>query len=361
MASFKTAWRRLLPIFISVPVAVAACGGTPASSGGADVGSGGLTGAGSTFVEPLLSKAFYAYSQQHPSVTVNYQAVGSGAGIQQFTKGTVDFGATDVPMNVAELAAAGGQDQVAEIPDTLGVVAIADNLPDVDKLQLDGDTLSKIYLGQIKRWDDPALRGLNPNAKLPAKDIVVVHRSDGSGTTYAFTDYLANVSNGWKAQVGTAKSVQWPAGIGASGNQAVAQAVKQNDGGIGYVELAYVVQTRMQMAFLKNQAGKFLQASVAGATAAAAQNKSLSPDNFSIVNQPGADSYPVASFSWLILKRNQGDATKGKALVHLVKWLVTDGQAQGRELQYAPLPRPVEDLAVSSLKSVTAGGTPIIK
>jgi phosphate transport system substrate-binding protein len=352
------------PLVAVATIALAACGGAaanPAQSPTADVGTGNLTGAGATFPEPFYTKAFYAYSQQHQQVTVNYQAVGSGAGIQQFTNKTVDFGASDVPMKDTEIAAAGGSDTLVEIPATLGVVAIAYNLSGVDKLQLDAATLSGIYLGHVKKWNDPALVTLNPGVNLPSKDITVVHRSDGSGTTYAFTDYMSKVSDEWKTKVGTSKSVQWPAGIGASGNQAVAQGVLQNDGGIGYVELAYVLQAKMQMAYLKNAAGKFLQASVAGATAAAAENKSVSPTNFSITNQPGDTSYPIASFSWIILRKDQTDAEKGKAVVYLFNWLTSGGQQYGKELQYAPLPADVQTLARTTLKQITSGGTPILK
>jgi phosphate transport system substrate-binding protein len=358
-------FKSLRPLLAAAIIALAACGGvsggTTTPSPAADVGSGSLTGAGSTFTEPFYTKAFYTYQQLHSQVTVNYQAVGSGAGIQQFTKGTVDFGASDVPMKDSEIQAAGGPDSLVQVPTTLGVVAIAYNLQGIDKLQLDSQTLANIYLGHIKKWNDPAITALNSGVSLPSKDITVVHRSDGSGTTYAFTDYLAKVSDEWKTKVGTAKSVSWPAGIGASGNQAVAQGVLQNDGGIGYVELAYVVQAKMQMAYLKNSAGKFLQASVAGATAAASQNKSLSPTNFSIVNGPGDATYPIASFTWAILRKDQTDPTKGKAVVYLFDWLTTSGQQYGKDLQYAPLPNNVESLATSTLKTVTAGGSPILK
>ena len=362
MDFFRSFRRPLIAVAI---MALAACGGTaanPAGSPAADVGIGTLTGAGATFPEPFYTKAFYAYSLQHQQVTVNYQAVGSGAGIQQFTKGTVDFGASDVPMKDSEITAAGGPDTLVQIPTTLGVVAIAYNLPGIDKLQLDAATLSGIYLGRVKKWNDPALTALNPTVNLPGKDITVVHRSDGSGTTYAFTDYLSKISDEWKTKVGTSKSVQWPAGIGASGNQAVAQGVQQNDGGIGYIELAYVLQTKMQMAYLKNAAGKFVQASVAGATAAAAQSKNVSPSNFSITNEPGDTSYPIASFSWIILRKDQSDAQKGKAVVHLFQWLTTkDGQQYGKDLQYASLPPEVATLATNTLKQITSGGTPILK
>jgi phosphate transport system substrate-binding protein len=340
-------------------VLVTACGGST-SAPSADVGKGSLTGAGATFPEPFYTKAFYMYTQTYPQVIVNYQAVGSGAGIQQFTKGTVDFGASDVPMQAADIAAAGGTDSLVQIPTTLGVVTVAYNVSGVSKLQLDGPAVAGIYLGHIKKWNDPALAALNAGVNLPNTSITVVHRSDGSGTTYHFTDYLGKVSNEWKSKVGVAKSVQWPAGIGGKGNDGVAQAIKQTDGAIGYVELAYVVQTGMQQAFLANRNGKFVQASVAGATAAAAQNTDVSPDNFSITDEPGDTTYPIAGFSWIIVRTSISDQAKGKAIVFLLKWLVTDGQAYGRDLQYAPLPKSVQDLALANLKRVTAGGKPLL-
>lgn len=343
-------------------VSLVACGGAPSSPAATqDVGSGALTGAGATFPEPFYTKAFYSYSQQHPSVTVNYQAVGSGAGIQQYTKGTVDFGASDVPMNDKELTDAGGADSLVELPTTVGVVAIAYNLQGLSSLKLDGPTLAGIYLGGIKKWNDPAIAALNPGASLPATNITVVHRSDGSGTTYGFTDYLSKVSPDWKSKVGVGKSVQWPAGIGGSGNQGVGQAVQQNDGAIGYVELAYVVQSNLKAADLKNASGQFVKPSLDGASAAAAANASPSPTNFSITNGTGSAAYPIASFSWLIIKKAQTDPNKAKALANLFKWLVTDGQAQGKDLQYAPLPKVAQDYALAQLKLITAGGTPVLK
>jgi phosphate transport system substrate-binding protein len=336
-----------------------ACGGTTTASS-ADVGQGSLTGAGATFPEPFYTKAFYIYTQAHPQVTVNYQAVGSGAGIQQFTKGTVDFGASDVPMLAADITAAGGPDSLVQIPTTLGVVSVAYNVSGVNKLQLDGPALAGIYLGHIKKWNDPALAMLNAGASLPNTTITVVHRSDGSGTTYHFTDYLAKISDEWGSRVGVAKSVQWPAGIGGKGNDGVAQAIKQTDGAIGYVELAYVVQTGMHQALLANKNGKFVQASVAGATAAAAQKSDVSPSNFSITDEPGDTTYPIAGFSWIIVRTSVSDASKGKAVVFLFKWLVTDGQTYGKDLQYAPLPSDVQNLALNNLKRVTSGGKPVL-
>lgn len=347
-------------------VLLTACGGAAASPGTSgtavqDVGAGNLNGAGSTFTEPFYTKAFYQYSQLHSSVAVNYQAIGSGGGIQQFSKGTVDFGASDVPMTDAEVAAAGGPDSLVEFPSTLGVVSVAYNLSGVNKLNLDGPTLAGIYLGHIKKWNDPALAALNQGVRLPNSDITVAHRSDGSGTTYAFADYLAKQSDEWKTKVGVAKSLSWPVGIGGNGNAGVANAVKTTDGAIGYVELAYVIQTQMQQAYLKNKAGKFLQASLAGGSAAAAQTSGISTKNFSITDAPGDASYPIATFTWAILRKAQTDPHKGKALVYLMDWLVTSGQQYGKDLQYAPLPKDVADLSVTTLKSVNLNGAPILK
>jgi phosphate transport system substrate-binding protein len=347
-----------LVVGVAAAIFVAGCGDTGAAA--SPVGSGALTGAGATFPAPFYTKAFFTYSQQYPQVTVNYQAVGSGAGIQQFIKGTVDFGASDVPMGAADITSAGGPDTLTQIPATLGVISIAYNLSGVSKLQLDGPSLANIYLGHIKRWNDPALVALNAGVILPNSDIQVVHRSDGSGTTYHFTDYLAKVSDEWKSKVGTAKSVTWPAGIGGSGNQGVAQAVTSTAGAIGYVELAYVVSAKMTQAYLKNKNGKFVQASVDGATAAASQNTNVSPTNFSITDGAGDTTYPIAGFSWLIVKTSYSDANKGKAIAYLFKWLVTDGQSIGSSIQYAPLPTAVQDLALTNLKLIKAGGTVVL-
>ena len=346
-------------------MALVACGGVSSGSSSnptpaADVGSGQLQGAGATFPEPFYTRAFYAYNQKYSQVSVNYQAIGSGGGIQAFTKGTVDFGASDVPMSATEIQAAGGEDTLLQLPAIIGVAAIAYNLPGVDKLQLDGQTLASIYLGTIKKWNDPAIAALNSGAKLPSTDITVVHRSDGSGTSYMFTDYLSKVSPDWKSKVGTGKSVQWPAGVGAAQNAGVGQQVKSTEGAIGYVELAYVIQSQLQQAYLKNAAGKYLQASVDGATAAAGSLSGVSPTNFSITNAPADRAFPIASYSWVIVRKDQTDATKGKAVVNLWKWVVTDGQSNGKDLQYATLPKEAQTFALDQLKKVTSGGKPIL-
>jgi phosphate transport system substrate-binding protein len=355
---------RALLAGIAAAMFAAACGGTGTGSASAtpvDVGSGSLTGTGATFPAPFYQKAFYDYNAKYPQVTVIYNALGSGAGISQFQKGTVDFGASDVPMADADIAKVpGGATALVQVPTTLGVISVAYNLPGISKLQLDGLTLANIYLGHITKWNDPAITATNSGVTLPSTAIQVVHRADSSGTTYHFTDYLAKVSDVWKSQVGVGKAVSWKAGIGAPQNAGVAQAVTSTAGAIGYVELAYVVQTGMSQAYIKNAAGTFVQASVAGATAAAAQNTNVSPTNYSITNEPGADSYPIAGFSWVILPTSVTDATKGKALVYLFKWLVTDGQTDGTSLQYASLPKPVQTLALTGLKTIQAGGKAVL-
>jgi len=356
---------RALLVGIAAAMFAAACGDTggtgSASPTPVDVGSGSLTGAGATFPAPFYQKAFFDYNAKYPNVTVNYQSVGSGAGISQFQKGTVDFGASDVPMGDADIAKVpGGASALVQVPTTLGVISIAYNLSGVSKLQLDGATLANIFLGHITKWNDSAITALNSGVTLPSSAIQVVHRSDSSGTTYHFTDYLGKVSSEWKSNVGVAKAVKWPAGIGGSGNQGVAQAISTTSGALGYVELAYVVQTGMTQAYVKNAAGTFVQASVAGATAAAAQNSSVTPTNFSITNELGNDSYPIAGFSWVILPTSVSDAGKGRALVYLFKWLVTEGQADGTSLQYAALPKPVQTLALTNLTTIQAAGKVVL-
>jgi phosphate transport system substrate-binding protein len=355
---------RLLLVTGAAAMLAAACGGSNnaggASPGPVDVGQGSLTGAGSTFVAPFYTKAFADYNARFPQVTVNYQAVGSGAGIAQFQAKTVDFGASDVPMGSADITKAGGADALTQIPTALGVVSIAFNVSGVSKLQLDSATLAGIFLGHIKNWNDPSIAALNSGSTLPNKAITVVHRSDGSGTTYIFTDYLAKVSDEWKSKVGTAKSVSWPTGVGGSGNQAVAQAIQSTDGAIGYVELAYVVQTGMKQAAIKNANGKFVQATTAGGTAAAGTNTSVSASNFSITNAACDACYPISGYTWAILSTSYSDAGKGKAVVYLFKWLVTSGQSDGTDLQYAPLPSAVQQLALTNLKLIKANGAAVL-
>lgn len=314
-----------------------------------------ITGAGSTFDYPFFSKAFYNYSQAHPDVTVNYQSIGSGGGIQQFTAKTVDFGASDVPMNAEELARA--KDPVLQVPVTLGGEGVAYNLPGIGKgLHLTREVVADIYLGKITKWNDPAIVSLNPNVKLPATPITVVHRSDGSGTTYIFTDFLSHVSPEWRQKVGTGKSVSWPApsSVGGKGNEGVAGLVRQTPGAIGYVELAYLLQNEMTYALLQNKAGKYLYPDIATVAAAAATKPEVTSTDFSIVDAAGPDSYPISGYSWVLLYKTPSDAQRGALLKQIMRWLVTSGQPIAKTVDYVPLPDNVQKHAETILLQMGA-------
>jgi phosphate transport system substrate-binding protein len=311
-----------------------------------------LLGAGSTFDYPFFSKAFTAYEKEH-SVQITYQAIGSGAGIADFIAKTVDFGATDVPMSGSDLANAEKNGPVEQIPITLGGVAIAYNLPGIKSgLHLSGSVLANIYLGKITTWNDKAIKKLNPKAKLPDLKIVVAHRSDSSGTSYIFTDYLSHVSKEWRTKVGTDKLPNWPVGAGGKGNPGVAAIVQQTPGAIGYVELAYVLQNHMTDARLQNRAHQFLYPSLKTVATAASHFPHISATHFSIVNAPGKGSYPICGYSWVLLYQHQTDTTKGKALVDLMKWMVTGGQKYAKSLDYVPLPKVVRQLALANLDQI---------
>lgn len=310
-----------------------------------------LTGAGSTFDYPFFSKAFYEYSQQHSDVTVNYQSIGSGGGIQQFIAKTVDFGATDVPMNAEELKRAGAP--VLQVPVTLGGAAIGYNIPGIGKgLRLSRQLIADIYLGKVKKWNAPEIAKLNPKLKLPDMDITVVHRSDGSGTTYIFSDFLSQVSSQWKEKVGTGKSVQWPAGIGGKGNEGVAGQVRQTPGSIGYIELAYVLENQMSYAQVQNKAGKFVYPTIETVAAAAASKPEVSSTDFSIVDAAGANSYPISGYSWVMLYQNPSDPARAKLVRETMEWLVTKGQALAKSVDYVPLPENVQQRAIKLVASM---------
>jgi phosphate transport system substrate-binding protein len=330
----------------------APAGSTPAPSTSSGAG---LTGAGATFPYPLYSKWFDSYSSK-TGVRINYQAIGSGGGIRQLSEQTVDFGATDAPMTDEELAKAKGG-PVMHIPTVLGAVAVTYNLPQVTQpLKLSGDVVASIFQGQITKWNDPRIAALNPGVSLPATDILVVHRSDGSGTTYVFTDYLAAVSPAWATKPGKGKELQWPTGLGGKGNDGVAGQVKQTPGAIGYVELAYATQNKLATAQLKNAAGEFIAPSINSATAAAAGAAGNLPANtdyrVSIVNAKGQGAYPISSFTWIIAYEKQADATKGKKLVDFLNWALTDGQAMAGPLDYAPLPESMRSALLTRLSAI---------
>ncbi len=321
-------------------------GDRPAGAPGAGgASSSGLTGAGATFPNPIYTKWFDAYAKQ-TGVRINYQSIGSGGGIRQFTEGTVDFGATDGPMSDAQIAAVGGN--VLHVPTVLGAVVVTYNLPELGQtpLHFDGQTLADVFLGRITKWNDRSIAALNPGVTLPAKDIIVVHRSDGSGTSFIFTDFLSKVSPTWKEKVGSATSVQWPVGLGGKGNEGVTQQVKQSDGALGYVELIYAVSNRLPYATMKNADGQFVKASLESVSAAAAAELPADTDfRVSITNPSGPDAYPIASFTWLLIQTQPRDSIKAAQIGDFVKWMLQpEAQRMAAELHYAPLPAPVIEL-----------------
>jgi phosphate transport system substrate-binding protein len=295
-----------------------------------------INGAGATFPYPIYSKWFDEYAKVDPSVRFNYQSIGSGGGQKQILAQTVDFGASDGPMSDDNLAKAPGK--ILHIPTVAGAVVVTYNLDGNPMLKLDGETSAAIFLGKIKRWNDPKLASLNPGVKLPDREIVVVHRSDGSGTTFIFTDYLSKVSPEWKTKVGNNTSVNWPTGIGGKGNEGVAGQVKQTPGALGYVELIYAIQNKMPYADLKNAAGEFVKPTLESVTAALATADVPDDFRFSMTNAPGKDAYPIAGATWLLVYQDQKDAAKGTKLVEFLKWALTKGEAMANALDYAPLP-----------------------
>ena len=346
-----------------IVLAVGACSsattGSISASAVASIGPNGhrptLSGAGSTFDAPFFAAAFSKYQQQHPGVTIGYSAVGSSAGIAAFSAQRVDFGASDVPMTATEQAAAQGG-PVTQVPVALGGEGIAYNLslPAGARLHLTGPVLAAIYLGQITHWNDPALTALNPGLPLPeAAQINVVHRSDGSGTTYIFSNYLTAISPAWAAKVGTGKTLHWPAGQGAEGNGGVATAVDRTPFSIGYIEQAYSQGLTLPFAALRNQAGNYVTPSAQTVAADAAQKPAITPTDFSIVNQPGPASYPISGYSWALISTRQPSQATGQALVTMLDWLTHDGQASAATNGYVPLPSQVEQLARTMLGQIT--------
>ena len=312
-----------------------------------------ITGAGATFPYPIYSKWFSAYNKLHPNVQINYQSIGSGGGIRQVTNRTVFFGATDGPMTPDQLLAAPGK--ILHFPTVLGADVPVYNLAGVTtQLKFSGPLLADIFLGKITKWNDQAIATLNPGVSLPGTDITVVHRSDGTGTTYIWVDYLSKVSPEWKKRVGVNTSVNWPVGVGGKGNEGVAGLVKQTPGSIGYVELIYASQTKISYGAVQNTAGKFVTASTQSVTAAAAAAAKQMPADFrvSITNAPGEGAYPISSFTWLLLYEDPKDKAQGKIMVDFMKWALTDGQKFASELGYAPLPQSVVDMEMKALQKI---------
>jgi len=314
-----------------------------------------INGAGATFPYPLYSKWFSDYTKVNTAVRFNYQSIGSGGGINQFTAGTVDFGATDAPMNA---------DQLAKVPDAihvpmvLGAVVITYNAP-IEGLRLTQALVADIFLGRIKKWNDPAIAAVNPSTKLPDANITVARRSDGSGTTYVFTDYLSKISPEWKEQVGTGTSVSWPVGLGGKGNEGVTGLVKQTPGAIGYVELVYANQNKLAKAILQNKDGNFV-APTLQATSAAAAGVAIPEDyRVSLTNASGKDAWPIAAFTWLLVHKDTRDPVKGEAVAKFLWWAVHEGQATAASLEYAPLPKPVVVMVEKTIRSLQVQGKPV--
>jgi phosphate transport system substrate-binding protein len=309
-----------------------------------------LTGAGATFPYPIYSKWFSEYSAAHPGVEVNYQSIGSGGGISQVTKGTVDFGASDMPMTDEMLSSS--KVKLIHIPTVLGAVVPVFNVPGVGELRFSGQTLADIYLGKIANWDDANIAKDNPGVKLPSQKIIVVHRSDGSGTSFIFTDYLSKVNKDWANGPGKGSSPSWPVGVGGKGNEGVAGLVRQLPGAIGYVELIYALQNHMSYGAMKNAAGNYVKGSIEGVTESAAGIKNMPADyRVSITNAPGANAYPISSFTYLLIPAHPTDGAKEKVLKDMLNWIITSGEGQVSALSYAPLPSA---LAQKVLKTIYA-------
>jgi phosphate transport system substrate-binding protein len=311
-----------------------------------------LNGAGATFPYPMYSKWFSEYNKLHPDVQINYQSIGSGGGIRQVLNGTVDFGASDGPMTDEQLKEA--KIKILHIPTVMGADVPAYNVPGVGgEIKFTPDVLANIFLGKITSWSDPAIAKANPGVKFPNEAIIVVHRSDGSGTTYIWTDYLSKVSKDWESGVGKGTSVKWPVGLGGKGNEGVAGQIRQLQGSIGYVELIYAVENKITYGSVQNAAGNFVKASLDGVTEAAASAKSMPPDfRVSITNAPGKTAYPISSFTWLLIPVQSKDAAKGKIITDFLNWMVTDGQKMTAQLSYAPLPGSVAEKVKAAIKQV---------
>jgi phosphate transport system substrate-binding protein len=312
-----------------------------------------INGAGATFPYPIYSKWFSEYSQLHPNVKINYQSIGSGGGIHQVTEGTVDFGAADVTMTDQQLSQA--KVKVMALPTVLGAVVPVYNVPGINKdLNFSGDVIADIYLGKVTKWSDPRIAKDNPGANLPDKAILPVYRSEGSGTTFIFTDFLSKVSPAWNSGPGKGTAINWPTGIGQKGNEGVAGMVRQSPYSFGYVELIYAQQNKMSFGSVKNASGKFLKASTEGVTAAAAAAAKTMPADYrvSITNAPGPDSYPISSFTWLLIPTHSTDAAKTKAITDFLGWMLDHGEAEAASLSYAPLPKQVQDMVRKSIATI---------
>lgn len=343
----------------AIALVAVACS-SESNSGGSGTGRSGsvdLTGAGATFPYPLYSKWFADYASQ-TGVRINYQSIGSGGGVRQLTEGTVDFGASDGPMSDEEISKAKGP--IMHFPTVLGALAIIYNVPGITtELRLAGDVLGDIFMGKITKWNDPRIAALNPGASLPSSDILVVHRSDGSGTTFVFSDYLTAIHPAWASGPGKGKDIAWPVGLGGKGNEGVSGQVKQTPGSIGYVELAYAKQNNLKFAAMRNKAGNFVLPSPETMTAAAAGIAENLPPNtdyrISIVDAAGPNAYPITSFTWILVYNQQTDSVKSRKLTDFLRWALTEGEKQAATLDYAPLPPVMATRLIARLDSITLG------
>ena len=351
---FKRVW--LVP-FLALTLGLTACGGTESTSEGGGEGAGdgvsaSLTGAGASFPAPIYQRWFSEYNKENPNVRVSYQSVGSGAGVEQFIQQTVDFGASDVAMEDEEIEQV--DRGVAMLPMTAGSIVLAYNLPDVEQLKLSRQVYTDILLGNITKWNDPAIAELNPDANLPDSNITVVHRSDGSGTTGVFTQHLSAISPEWEEKVGSGKTVSWPVGVGAKGNEGVTAQILQTDGSLGYIEYGYAKQQDIPTAILENKSGNYVEASVEAASNAL--GAATLPDNLrAFVTDPeGEESYPIVTYTWLLAYENYNDPNKLQALKDVVNWSLTDGQSYSEELGYIPLPDNVVEKVQAKLDTIQA-------
>jgi phosphate transport system substrate-binding protein len=346
-----------LALITIAALALAGCGSSGTS------GSGGIKiqGAGSTFANPLYQKWFSEYNKAHPNMKFDYQSIGSGGGIKQFSAKTVDFGGSDAPMTDDQMKAAGGD--VIHVPVALGAIVMTYNLPGVQtELKLTPEAIAGIYLGSVKKWNDPAIASSNPGVSLPANEITIVHRSEASGTTYVFVDYLAKVSPEWQQKVGVNTQVNWPVGVGSKGNEGVTGQVKQTPNSVGYVELIYAEQNNLPHALVRNAAGEFVKGSLESVTAAAASASSQMPEDLriSITNAAGKDAYPISAFTYALVYKEQPDQPKGKALVDFLWWAIHDGQEYARQLHYASLAPEVVQKTEQRIKLISYQGKPLM-
>lgn len=346
---------RVLVLMVSTAIVLTGVG-----CNGGDGNDVKMQGAGATFPNPLYQKWISEYGKLHANVKIDYQSIGSGGGIKQLQAQTVDFGASDAPMTEDEMKGAPGP--VVHIPTVLGAVVLTYNVADATKaLRFSPDVIADIFLGKITKWNDARIKADNPDLSLPATDISTVHRSDGSGTSFVFTDYLSKVSAEWKEKVGANKSPKWIGGIGAKGNEGVTGQIKQTPNTIGYVELAYAVHNKLPVALIKNKAGNFVEPTVDAVTAAAAGAVALTPEDLrvSITDPDGPTVYPISSYTYILVYSDQKDATKGKALVDFLWWGVHDGESFAKDLQYAPLPAEIVKRVEAKISAITSGGKPL--